>query len=549
MNVRRLCVLVAGLALAACSPTTKRIPTPEPVEPVLLEEPLPLDFGTWPEDRLFLQEQADMLLAAEQAESIPDAAVPIPLPDGLVGDLRDFDIPIHYNERVQFWLDYFRKQHRDRFRTYLERKGRYEELIRERLRARGMPEDLIYLALIESGFSPRAYSRARAVGIWQFIAGTGRRYGLQINEFVDERRDPVRSTEAALDYLQDLYNQFGSWYLAAAAYNTGEHRVQRLLQRQAGGATGNDSLFWTIESALPRETRNYVPMLIAAAIIGKYPERFGFEDIIPQEPEKFEFVTVPDATELAVIARAAGVDRSEIEMLNPQFLLGMTPPGRATQVRVPYGHAERFAVAFAEIPPEERVTMRIHVVRRGETLSAIAKRYGSSVRAIQLANNIRDPGKLSVGQRLTIPLHPSLVRTASAGTRSASTAASSTAGSSTTKSSSSAGSSAQGGTVVYQVRKGDSLWSIARKHGVTVQQLREWNNLGNGSTIRPGQRLTIRKSGAAARVVVYQVRPGDTLSAIAQRHGVSTEQLLRWNRLSADAIIRPGDRVEVPLDN
>lgn len=543
MTPRRLCALIAGLGLAACAPAAQRFPTPEPVDPVVLDEPVPHDFGSRAEDRLFLQEQADLLLAAARAEAIADEGASIELPDGLVADLRDFDIPIHYNERVEFWLDYFRNRHRDRFRIYLERKGRYEELIRERLRERGMPEDLIYLALIESGFSPRAYSRARAVGIWQFIAGTGRRYGLEISEFVDERRDPLRSTEAALDYLQDLYAQFGSWYLAAAAYNTGENRVQRLLRQRAGGASGNDSLFWTIESGLPRETRNYVPLLIAATILGKYPDRFGFEDVIPQDPEQFEIVTVPDATELAVIAKAAGVDKSEIEMLNPQFLLGMTPPGRATRVRVPYGHGEQFAIAYAEIPPEERVTTRFHIVRRGETLSHIARRYGSSVRTIQLANNIRDPSRISIGQRLTIPLHPSVARSASTRSTTASAAASSA-----TQSSRSAEPAATGGTTTYQVRKGDSLWSIARRHGVTVQQLRAWNNLGNRSTIRPGQRLTIRATGAG-RVVVYRVRAGDTLSGIAHRHGVTTEQLLRWNRISRDAVIRPGDRVEVHLDN
>lgn len=543
MTPRRLCALIAGLGLAACAPAAQRFPTPEPVDPVVLDEPVPHDFGSRAEDRLFLQEQADLLLAAARAEAIADEGASIELPDGLVADLRDFDIPIHYNERVEFWLDYFRNRHRDRFRIYLERKGRYEELIRERLRERGMPEDLIYLALIESGFSPRAYSRARAVGIWQFIAGTGRRYGLEISEFVDERRDPLRSTEAALDYLQDLYAQFGSWYLAAAAYNTGENRVQRLLRQRAGGASGNDSLFWTIESGLPRETRNYVPLLIAATILGKYPDRFGFEDVIPQDPEQFEIVTVPDATELAVIAKAAGVDKSEIEMLNPQFLLGMTPPGRATRVRVPYGHGEQFAIAYAEIPPEERVTTRFHIVRRGETLSHIARRYGSSVRTIQLANNIRDPSRISIGQRLTIPLHPSVARSASTRSTTASAAASSA-----TQSSRSAEPAATGGTTTYQVRKGDSLWSIARRHGVTVQQLRAWNNLGNRSTIRPGQRLTTRATGAG-RVVVYRVRAGDTLSGIAHRHGVTTEQLLRWNRISRDAVIRPGDRVEVHLDN
>src|SRR5690554_3075524 len=180
-----------------------------------------------------------------------------------------WDLTVTRNDRVEYWIRFLRTRNRDRTRLWLERSGRYAPMIRRELRARGMPEDLVYLALIESGFSPRAYSSAHAVGIWQFIAATARRYGLEVSSYVDERRDPIASTRAALDYLQDLYGRFGSWYLAAAAYNTGENRVERILRQRVGGARGHDSLFWKIDQYLPRETRDYVPLMLAAGHIAK----------------------------------------------------------------------------------------------------------------------------------------------------------------------------------------------------------------------------------------------------------------------------------------
>lgn len=510
-----------------------------------VEEPDPIDPITEAEVRAFLDAEMEDRQADDQAdEAVTEHKTESRATDALF-DPADFDIPIHYNERVQFWIDHFQTKQHGRFALYLERMGRYEEMIRSELRARGMPEDLIYLALIESGFSPVARSHANAVGVWQFIAGTGRLYGLEISRYVDERRDPVKATGAALDYLQKLYNQFGSWYLAAAAYNTGEGRIERILRRYADGARGADSLYWQISSHLHSETRNYVPKLVAAAILGKYREKFGFGDVTPEPPMTFDVVTVPDATDLSVIAEAAGVKTAEIEALNPQFLRGITPPGKKVDVRIPVGRAEAFNVAYAEIPPSRRIRVVEHVIRRGETLSHIARRYGTTVAALQELNRIKNPSSITAGRRLIVALNgkggtQGSAAVAQAAAPNRAPVAKTTAATSTTSTKASPTP-----TTTYRVRAGDSLWSIAQRHGVSVEDLRVWNNLGSKSKIIPGQELKVRGSG---QVIVYKIQEGDTIWGIARKHGVSAARIKEWNNLSDDAIIRPGDQVEVPIN-
>jgi membrane-bound lytic murein transglycosylase D len=386
-----------------------------------------------------------------------------------------WDLPVTMNDRVEHWIGFLIGRNRQRTHLWLERKGQFAPLIQERLRARGMPEDLIYLALIESGFSTRAYSRAHAVGIWQFIAETGRRYGLEVSAHVDERRDPVKATDAALDYLEYLYRRFGSWYLAAAAYNSGENRVDRLLRQHAGGARGDDALYWRISPHLPRETRDYVPLMLAAGHIGKEPEKYGFHGLNYQAPLAYERVRVNGGTSLRAVARAAGVEPAVVNDLNPHLITGATPPGRAWEVRIPPGRTQAFAANFPRIAEEERRATVQHTVRRGETLSHIARRYGVTVSALQAANGNVRPTRLQVGQRLTVP--GGAAARAAAPTRTASAAP--------------ARPAAQWR--VHQVRRGDTLYGIARRHGVTVQQLRTWNNLRpNQSRILPGQRIRVR---------------------------------------------------------
>jgi membrane-bound lytic murein transglycosylase D len=331
-----------------------------------------------------------------------------------------WDLPVTRNDRVDTWIDFLKGGNRDRTELWMQRSGRYTPMIRERLRERGMPEDLIYLAFIESGYSTKARSHAAAVGLWQFIAETGKRYGLEVNTYVDERRDPIESTDAALDYLQELYNRFGSWYLAAAAYNTGENRVARIMRQQTGSERGRDQDFWSIAHLLPKETRNYVPLMLAAGHINKEPEKFGFTDVKFQEPLEFASVHVPGGVALATVAKAAGVTETSVEELNPHLLRGVTPPNRSWVVRVPKGTELRFAEAFETTWREDRVSLakvklakaskakskstvskRYYSVRRGDNLSRIADRHDLSVKRLKSLNGLRS-SKIRPGQKLRV---------------------------------------------------------------------------------------------------------------------------------------------------
>jgi membrane-bound lytic murein transglycosylase D len=255
-----------------------------------------------------------------------------------------WDLPVTRNVQVETWISFLRGRNREKTELWLQRSGRYAPMIRQALRQRGMPEDLVYVAFIESGFSPSAYSRAKAAGIWQFIEETGRRYGLEVSSYVDERRDPFKATVAALDYLQKLHGQFGDWYLAAAAYNAGENRVARILRERREGTHRNEAVFWRIAPHLPQETRDYVPLMLAAGHIGKEPEKYGFVNLDYHVPLTFETVEVPGGIRLSTVARANKVDADDVEELNPHLVRKMTPPGRLTEVRIPAGRALRVAV-------------------------------------------------------------------------------------------------------------------------------------------------------------------------------------------------------------
>lgn len=413
----------------------------------------PTDADTPPMEQVLDAVEALDATAFDAAESEPEAARPT------------WDLPVTRNERVEFWIDFLTGANRDKTRLWLERSGRYVPMIRAELRSRGMPEDLVYLAMIESGFSPRAYSRAHASGLWQFIAETGRRYGLEVSQYVDERRDPIKSTTAALDYLEDLYARFGSWYLAAAAYNSGENRVERILNQRAGGRRGDDALFWRIAPYLPRETRDFVPLMLAAGFVAKHPEAYGFTDLEYHPPLRFDVVEVPASTPLALVARAADVHEDVVQELNLHLVRGTSPPSRTYEVRLPVGHGAVFAANFERVREEERaarLAATVHVVRRGETLSHIARQYGVTANALQRYNGIANPRRLQIGQRIRIP-----DRTGAA-------------------------VAAADEWLEIRVRRGDSLWAIARRHNVTVRQLQVWNNLGSRSLIRPGQILRVR---------------------------------------------------------
>ncbi|HEX6135688.1 MAG TPA: lytic transglycosylase domain-containing protein [Longimicrobiales bacterium] len=282
---------------------------------------------------------------------VASTVAPVSAPEAVAAGLgSEWDLPNLDHPRIDYWIDRFENvpEMRKKFQGFLDRGGPLAPMILERLEARGMPQDLLYLAMIESGFQPNATSHAAAVGVWQFIRETGERYGLEVDRAVDERRDPVRATEAALDYLQALHDRFGSWYLAAAAYNTGEGRVGRAMRAEFGRERArSESEYYRIWDRLPRETRDYVPLMIAAARITKDPESYGFRPLRPA-PIAWDEITVAPATQLGDVAAMYGTTVSELKQLNPHFKLSRTPNDRDYPVRLPAGSLERYAQARAD---------------------------------------------------------------------------------------------------------------------------------------------------------------------------------------------------------
>lgn len=325
--------------------------------------------------------------------------------------LRDPD----FGAAVISWMEYWQTEAALAVPVFLGRMESFGQTVDSALAANDLPASLRYLPFIESGYNPGAASRARAVGLWQFMEPTAKELGMEVTRLLDERRDPVRSTEAAVRFLTDLRAGFGSWFLALAAYNSGPTRVRRILRQQAPGAEPSDSLFWALRGHFPPETREFVPKLVAAILVAGQPNVFGYE-ATPMDPFVYDDVIVPDATTLDVVALAAESSLQEIERLNPHFVRGMTPPGRRTGLRVPYGRGGAFERNYAEIPPEERVTFVEHRVEAGETLSHIALRYGVLVADLEAANPGLRPRYLRIGAVLTVPVAPRLRRVTSLGT-------------------------------------------------------------------------------------------------------------------------------------
>ncbi len=259
-----------------------------------------------------------------------------PVPALASAELLSAELPLHMNDRVSRWVERFRTDQRPSFQRLLGKQGLYADMIRAKLVERDMPVDLLYMAMMESAFSTRAVSRASAVGVWQFMGPTALQYGLRVDEWVDERQDPVRATDAALDYIEWLYDRYDSWYLAAAAYNAGPGRVDRILRRHADGRTGDEDIYWEVLEHLPRETREYVPRLVAATHLAQNAEEYGFS-VKLDKPYRYERVFVPAGTSLARVARELGADEKVLRDLNPHLLKGITPPGETYPVRVPVG--------------------------------------------------------------------------------------------------------------------------------------------------------------------------------------------------------------------
>lgn len=427
-------------------------------------------------------------------------------------------IPLDINADVQREISRFRTSSRQFFLDSYRRSGQYRPMILRKLRAAGLPEELSWLPLVESGFKNRALSSARALGMWQFISSTGSRYGLDRSQWIDERMDPAKSTDAAIGYLTNLHGMFGDWMLALAAYNCGENRVQRLIRGQRNGFLDR---FWDLYDKLPRETRRYVPRLLATLLIVNDPVKYGFELPEPMPPIRFEVANVSRHVRLADLDKALGLKTKTLAVLNPELRHGSTP-GKAYALKVPAGVASSFDAKLAALPvsaPPAETTYARHRVRRGETLSTIARRYGSSVNAIARASNLRSRHRIRVGQRLKIPRRGGSQPVAKA-------------------------SSSPGKTIRHTVRRGDSLWNLASRHGTTVNRIKAVNGL-RGDRLAIGQKLVI-KTGSGGGTRSYTVRRGDTIGGIANRQNVSINAILRANGLSRKSTIYPGQVLRVP---
>lgn len=385
----------------------------------------------------------------------------------VVVDDRDGHLPLILNSRVKTMINFLQERKHTEFQVWLDRYSQYASTIRPILASYEVPEELIYLAMIESGLNPKAYSYAHAVGPWQFISATGRRYGLKRDWWVDERRDIVKSTHAGAQYLKDLHDEFEDWYLAMAAYNTGEARIRRTIRRE-----GHRD-YWRMIT-LPRQTRNYVATVLAAAIICQEPERYGFH-IKELENWKYDVLEIDRSLDLDKIAIAMGVNYQQLKTFNPELRQGVTPPSkRPYLLRVAKGKGGDVNKAMASIPTSDKIDFQVHYVRRGEILSVIARRYGVSLTKLVQANRIKNRNRLSVGQKLIIPAPKNY-----------------SASSSSTKSAKSVAPSSGYNKKIYTVKKGDTLGQIAENYRTSAKRIRYWNGLRYGEHIYPGQKLTL----------------------------------------------------------
>lgn len=498
-------------------------------------------------------------------------------------------IPMTMNRLVRSSIAYLKRSPDKHLYRWLSRAETYLPMIERIFEEEGVPDELKYLAMIESGLVPHAKSWARAVGMWQFIAATGRAYDLQINGWVDERRDPEKATRAAARHLRDLYNQYNQdWHIAIAGYNCSPRCIKRGIRRAKAKGIASPT-FWDIYPYIPRETRNYVPMFIATSLIASNPEAFGFDlsHVTPGAEYAFDLVPTQGMLSLEQVADLAGTDLTTIKNLNPQLIRGYLPPSKGIYyVRIPQGTSERFMEGYQALPEDARKPVSEYVVRRGDSLGKIGNKFGVSVSALKRANNMRGT-LIRVGQRLIVPIpdynaqaqplnladakpksvaygkrivrpiavsetvaqQTASTAVASPPVRQANLSSTRTAAATPKKASSNASTR-----VVYRVRRGDTLSEIAQKYGVSTRQLRSWNAI-SGSRIRSGQRLYINapapgvqsnqaSSSDSATRTVYKVKRGDTLSEIAERHGVRIADLRSWNNIRGSRI-RVGQRLTV----
>lgn len=504
-------------------------------ESVRLYEAIPADEN---EDRVAAGAGRDGLIAADASTATADEIAVARRELEEAGTAASFDVPIEVNDAVLNAVAYYQFRTPKAFAAALQRSGRYLPLMRSILRESGLPEDLVYIAMIESAFKSQAHSRAAAKGYWQFIAGTGKRYGLKTTRDVEERSDFVKSTRAAAAYFRDLYEMFGDWYLAMAAYNAGEGRVLRGLQR-----TGARN-YWELRegNALHRETKDYVPFFIAAALISRDPARFGF-DVVLDAPLEFDLVDVPRPVELARVARELGVDVETIRSLNGE-LRGRATPRLAGPypLRVPKGAGPVLAARLDRLPAAPAVRDRRVAVRKGETLARFAARNKTSVSEIRAANDLKPNARLKRGQLLVVPSPAPTPKEPAAALAEAADAPSFAAPARgevralPTPSAAVADAAALG----QEVTVVPPPAPVALPARVDIP--------AEGFEAAPQKAASRRATGPAParRNGTHTVRKGDTLYRIANRYGVTVNDLRRANRIGRDGALRVGQRLSVP---
>ena len=432
------------------------------------------------------------------------------------------EIPVVINKHVRSEIDRFTRGSERRFfiESY-QRSGRYRPLMVSALKEVGLPEELSWLPLIESGFKPRALSPARALGLWQFIPSTGYKFGLKRDSYIDERLDPYKSTAAAISYLKELHQLFGDWTTVLAAYNCGEGRVMRVIRQQNVNYLDN---FWDLYEKLPWETARYVPRFLATLHIVNNLEQYGFDKIVLDSPMAFDEVEIIKQVHLQHVAHTLGLPLKTLSGLNPELRYKISPPEKY-RLRLPKGQADTLMAGLDQIPVT-RLPSRTYVyhrVRKGETLSIIARKYRTSVRKIMRANNLRSSHFIRAGKRLKIPQRGYQFKTASR-IQKPKTAR----------------------TYTHRVSSGDSLWNIAKRYNTTTQHIQQINQLATtdlhiGQVLKlPGHPSTIPST---RDYKIYEVKPGDSPFTIAKQHNMALSQFLRINQLSARSRIYPGQQL------
>lgn len=450
-------------------------------------------------------------------------------------------IPLQINQKVELALKYFQTKGRKVFTIWLERSGRYENMIKSVLKQYELPENLVYLSMIESGFNPKAFSYARASGLWQFIYSTGKYYGLRSNWWFDERRDPILSTHAAARHLRDLNHRFGDWYLAMAGYNCNPKKIENRMKQY------NTRDFWKLKR-LPRQTRNYIPTFIAANLIAQNPEKYGFH-IKKLESIEYDTVIISESVDLQVVADCVDATFLAIKQLNPAVKRWCTPPGiKNFSLNIPVGKKEQFRTKYAQVPDSKKISWVRHRVRSGETLSVIAKRYGTTVNVIKGYNKVRGT-MIYTGDYLIIPVPQNKDYYKYQPTYARKT---------TTKKSRTKTLPPKGyKKTTYVVKKGDTLGEIAEIYHTRASKIRSWNGLYYGQNIYPKQKLALwvpenitvnnrvrlaEKQNDLPAGSYHIVRSGDTLWDIAQKYDISIKNLKNINNRRGNKI-KPGEKL------